>query len=254
MSGTTWSPAGPLAAFAAGGAWPPRLWVAVGVAVAMHAALLALRPSGASGRHVAPAVRAMAVRMVEPVADPIAPTAARAPVAEPTPVAVASPAAAADASALPTPARSAKAARGRATGPDGVATARPEPAPRAPAPAAMPSDTQAALPAAPDYALGIRLDPGPRPLDEIDPDYPDPNMREGTVVLRLLISEKGQVDNVAVVRSEPRGVFDQAALDAFGKARFSPGLAAGTPVKSQIMVEVHFAPINRGSRVSGRTY
>ena len=74
------------------------------------------------------------------------------------------------------------------------------------------------------------------------------------VVLRLLISEKGAVDNVAVVRAEPRGIFEQAAIEAFSKARFAPGLAAGTPVKSQITVEVQFMPINRGARVSGRTY
>ena len=160
---------------AAGGAIRlQRLWAPVAVAVAMHAAILAIRPGGLTGSHVAPA--------------------------------------------------------------------------------AMPSNAATALPAAPDYALGVRLDPGPRPLDAIEPDYPDPYLREGTVVLRLLISETGHVDDVAVVRSEPRGVFEQAALDAFGKARFAPGLAAGTPVKSQITVEVRFVPVNRGGRVSGRTY
>jgi protein TonB len=111
------------------------------------------------------------------------------------------------------------------------------------------------LPSAPGYVAGVRLDPGPRPLEDIEPDYPDPvHLREGTVVLRLLISETGHVDDVAVVRAEPRGVFEQAALDAFGKAKFAPGMAAGTPVKSQITVEVRFVPINRGPRVSGRTY
>jgi len=129
-----------------------------------------------------------------------------------------------------------------------------EAADKAAAVAAMPSTAATALPAAPEYALGIRLDPGPRPLDDIEPDYPDPHLREGTVVLRLLISETGHVDDVAVVRSQPSGVFEQAALDAFGKARFAPGLAAGTPVKSQITVEVRFVPVNRGGRVSGRTY
>ena len=50
----------------------------------------------------------------------------------------------------------------------------------------------APLAAAPDYAFGVRLDPGPRPLADIEPDYPDMKyLREGVVVLRLLISEKG---------------------------------------------------------------
>ena len=114
---------------------------------------------------------------------------------------------------------------------------------------------QPALPSAPGYLTGVHLDPGPRPLEDIEPDYPDPvHLREGTVVLRLLISETGHVDDVAVVRAAPPGVFEQAALDAFGKAKFAPGRAAGTPVKSQITVEVRFVPINRGARVSGRTY
>jgi protein TonB len=133
-----------------------------------------------------------------------------------------------------------------------IAAARPRAVPAAVAPQAA---AEPALPSAPGYLAGIRLDPGPRPLEDIEPDYPDPvYLREGTVVLRLLISDTGRVDNVAVVRAAPRGVFEQAALDAFGKAKFAPGMAAGTPVKSQITVEVRFVPINRGARVSGRTY
>jgi protein TonB len=145
-------------------------------------------------------------------------------------------------------ARAAKATSGRAA--TGALTAR-RPHRRA---VRRPAPTQRSLAAAPDYALGATLNPGPRPLDEIEPDYPDVHLREGVVVLRLLIGATGHVDDVAVVRSAPEGVFEQAALDAFGKARFAPGLAGGTPVKSQITVEVQFMPINRGARISGRTY
>jgi len=134
--------------------------------------------------------------------------------------------------------------------------ARPADEPAAAAPAVKePKPADPPLTAAPDYAFGVRLDPGPRPIGAIEPEYPDVvRLREGVVVLRLLISDTGHVDDVGVVRSEPRGVFEQAAIEAFSKARFSPGLAAGTPVKSQITVEVQFMPINRGARVSGRTY
>ncbi len=120
---------------------------------------------------------------------------------------------------------------------------------------AAPSAADLALGAEPDYLLGARLDPGPRPLGDIQPEYPDSaNLQEGKVVLRLLISDSGVVDNVAVLRAEPKGLFEEAALEAFRAARFSPGLVLGTPVKSQITVEVEFQPINRGARISGRMY
>jgi TonB family protein len=79
-------------------------------------------------------------------------------------------------------------------------------------------------------------------------------MQEGVVALRLLIDDTGKVDNVSVVRSSPTGLFESAAIAAFVSTPFLPALAGGVPVKSQITVEVHFAPFNRGSRVSGRGY
>ena len=57
-----------------------------------------------------------------------------------------------------------------------------------------------------------------------------------------------------VVRASPVGFFEESALEAFGKALFSPGKMLGVAVKSQITVEVEFMPINRGATVSGRTY
>jgi periplasmic protein TonB len=111
------------------------------------------------------------------------------------------------------------------------------------------------LPPAPSYFNAGTLDPGPKPLSDINPDYPTrAGQQQGLVVLRLLINEQGVVDNVAVVRATPAGYFEESALDAFGKALFSPGKLLGVTVKSQITVEVEFMPINRGATVSGRTY
>jgi TonB family protein len=111
------------------------------------------------------------------------------------------------------------------------------------------------LPPAPDYFGTGQLDPGPRPLDDIEPLYPkEAGLQEGVVVLRLLINPQGGVDDVAVVRSFPLGVFESSALAAFTSARFSPGMVLGLPVKSQITIEVMFTPINRGAKVSGRSY
>lgn len=74
------------------------------------------------------------------------------------------------------------------------------------------------------------------------------------MVLRLLLSELGAVDKIEVVRSSPPGVFDAAAIAAFAAARYAPGFLAGTPVRSQIMFEVQFAPQGRDSPASSRTY
>jgi protein TonB len=246
-----------------------RLTGAALAVVGLHAAVLTARPGASSDNVVAPSASpVMAVRIVQSplnrVVGPSVPAAAD-PVSPPQAVAARawvpvepSGAVAIDRAASERPrARAAVAptipAPADATGHDAPAPVDSFPAATAATSAAAGAD--APLAAAPDYAFGVRLDPGPRPLSDIEPDYPDMKyLREGIVVLRLLISEKGAVDNVAVVRAEPRGIFEQAAIEAFSKARFSPGLAAGTPVKSQITVEVQFMPINRGARVSGKTY
>ena len=107
---------------------------------------------------------------------------------------------------------------------------------------------------APEYALGTRLDPGPRPIGEIEPDYPDPvYLRSGVVVLRLLIGDTGHVDDVAVVSAS------SVACSSKRPSRPSKGTLLARhgrrrPVESEITVEVEFAPINRGARISGRTY
>ena len=120
---------------------------------------------------------------------------------------------------------------------------------------AAPPPLPAGLPPAPDYLVAVRLDPAPQPLGDIEPEYPEAGAsRSGSVVLRILIGEKGQVDDVAVVRSSPPGVFDQSAVLAFSKASFSPGKLLGVAVKSQVTIEVQFTPLNRGAKVSGRGY
>ncbi len=247
--GTTAGPAGSLlqGRFVPGQA--PRLTAAIVIVIALHAALLAFRPGISGASQPASAAPVMAVRVVQALRETALPTLT----AAPAPAAVAPAAAAAtvaDATTRPPPARAAQTdLRPRSDARiDGL-----------PAPAPAPSHADAApaprsLAAAPDYAFGATLNPGPRPLDEIEPDYPDVHLREGVVVLRLLIGATGHVDEVAVVRAAPEGVFEQAALDAFSRARFAPGLAGGTPVKSQITVEVQFMPLNRGARISGRTY
>ncbi len=130
---------------------------------------------------------------------------------------------------------------------------RPTPAVASTAAAPTTGSNSTALSSA--YRTSAGLDPPPRPLDDINPDFPgSAGTRGGSVVLRLLISETGAIDKIEVVRASPPGLFEESALAAFGSARFAPGYLAGTPVKSQIMFEVEFAPQSRNSPASSRGY
>ncbi len=102
------------------------------------------------------------------------------------------------------------------------------------------------LPLAPDYLTNQQFESGPQPMGEISPAYPNSAAgRSGIVVLRLLISETGRVDDAAVIKATPADVFDSAAMAAFMTAQFTPALAHGAAVKSQITIEVEFAPNDR---------
>lgn len=103
------------------------------------------------------------------------------------------------------------------------------------------------------YRTAAQLDSPPRPLDDIQPEYPaTAGLQQGTVVLKLLISSHGEVDDVTVVDASPKGVFEASAIAAFGSAKFAPGRYLGAPVASQITIAVDYTPTNRGGAVSGQ--
>ena len=231
---------------AEGSAGRLRVLVPGALAIGLHAALLMPSRPTLTGSALPEAAPAMVVRLL--TREVVAPGASSSPAETP---AVAVP------EALPPPppptlARGAGKLAEAAPAEASIVAAKAVPnAASVPAP---PTPADPGLPPAPDYFAGGRLDPGPRPLEDIDPLYPEEaKQQEGSVVLRLLIDEAGTVDNVAVVRAYPAGLFERSALEAFGTAKFSPGRMLGVAVKSQITIEVMFTPINRG-KVSGRSY
>jgi len=101
-----------------------------------------------------------------------------------------------------------------------------------PVPAAPPGDGLA-----PGWFAARDLDVLPRPLAPIEFAYP-PTARaagvSGKVVLQLSIDAAGRLIDIEVVRADPRGVFEAAALAAFRAVRYSPGLRDGRAVPSRI--------------------
>jgi TonB family protein len=74
-----------------------------------------------------------------------------------------------------------------------------------------------------------------RPLQLLSgsgPTYPPAARAEGVegfVVIRYDVTLQGQVSNATVVRAEPEGVFDRAALQAVRTWVFNPPLVDGEP-------------------------
>jgi|GEM_PF-3630452 len=62
----------------------------------------------------------------------------------------------------------------------------------------------------------------------------------GFVELQIAVSADGTPDHIAIVRSMPAGVFDQAVLDAARNWRFMPALMDGKAVASNVRVPVTF--------------
>ena len=121
-------------------------------------------------------------------------------------------------------------------------TAKPQPAQNTPTNAAAGIET--GLAPARYYTsreVGVRA----APLNDITFVYPQlayQNRIRGRVALRILINERGEIDDISVVESEPRGVFDDTALGATKMLAFSPAIRDGRPVKSEKTIEIVFDP------------
>ena len=125
-----------------------------------------------------------------------------------------------------------------------VESARPEPV--RPAQGAVPDlQPDPRLPLDRYYASSD-VDVRAEPLNDPDLIYPARayQMRVGgKVKLRILINERGGVDDVTVLEVEPRGhKFEVAALEATRALKFSPAKRYGIQVKSQKTLEIVLNP------------
>ncbi|HEY9183322.1 MAG TPA: energy transducer TonB [Gammaproteobacteria bacterium] len=71
------------------------------------------------------------------------------------------------------------------------------------------------------------------PLVRIDPTYPRREQErgiEGWVLVQFTVTAIGTVRDAIVVESEPKSVFDAAALEAIGRWRYNPRVDGGVAV------------------------
>jgi TonB family protein len=117
-----------------------------------------------------------------------------------------------------------------------VAETKPRPKPA--------NETVAAKPSiAKHYYKTSELDVKPGIMVHVEPRYPERAAQDvvgGRVVAQLFLREDGTVEQVSILRAEPAGYFEYSVEQAFGSARFTPGMKDGRAVKVQMALEVSF--------------
>jgi protein TonB len=81
------------------------------------------------------------------------------------------------------------------------------------------------------------------PLVRVPPEYPLTALSRGTegfVVVRFTVTESGSVVDPEILRAEPPGVFDRAALRAVVRFKYQPQFADGKPVRVKTYTKVNF--------------
>lgn len=84
----------------------------------------------------------------------------------------------------------------------------------------------------------------PHVLEHVDPVYPPAKLADGidtTVILLITVEKDGSVSEATVAESGG-AEFDEAALAAARRWRFSPASRGGAPIRARIRVPFHFAP------------
>ena len=82
----------------------------------------------------------------------------------------------------------------------------------------------------------------PQLVFKVEPEYSEEARKakfQGTVVLYVVVDEKGNPRDLRVVRPLGLGL-DQKAIEAVQKWRFKPGLKDGRPVAVSAQIEVNF--------------
>jgi periplasmic protein TonB len=184
-------------------------------------------------------VQGLQRRMATATRPAPAPVVAETATAEPAaaPAVVVAPVASRD--VAPAPSRDTAAAsapvRSAPASPATAATAEPTPAIPEPVVASRPPP---AAPAAP-----VSRASEPVPLVKVSPEYPAAAKKrrtEGWVELQFLVGVDGIPRNIEVLRAQPPGMFDRAAIRAMTRWKFKPAERDGQPVEARAKTTVGF--------------
>ena len=92
------------------------------------------------------------------------------------------------------------------------------------------------------FAMG-EVDCPPIPILQIPPVYPmSARLKgiEGWVTVRFVVNEDGRVSNIKIIKSHPKGIFDDSVISCVSKWRFRPATVEGIKVKTLVETTIHF--------------
>jgi TonB family protein len=90
-----------------------------------------------------------------------------------------------------------------------------------------------------------------RKLKHVDPVYPDLALQShvsALVILEARVDDRGHMEQVKILRGHP--LFNEAAIEAFGRWEYEPPPFAGTPLSVVKTVDLAFSPDEPRGRVS----
>jgi protein TonB len=82
--------------------------------------------------------------------------------------------------------------------------------------------------------------PPPAPAKEIPCPSPQAQSLEGWVLLSVRVRADGSVESAKVLRSHPRGRFEDEAVDKVSRSHFHPKIVDGKPVAQEGLQCVEF--------------
>ncbi len=90
--------------------------------------------------------------------------------------------------------------------------------------------------------IGFGSPGGPRFLRKVMPSYPlfaKKQEKEGTVLLRVTINERGRVVEVEILKKAGFG-FDEEAIKAIRESTFVPAVREGRPLTCKALLPIRF--------------
>ncbi len=87
------------------------------------------------------------------------------------------------------------------------------------------------------------VDQLPLAIFKLKPPYPFQARRlniSGSVRVKFLVDNMGRISNITILKSTPRGIFDNSVLKTLPSWKFTPGVVAGNKVATWVVTTIEF--------------